>query len=713
MAAVLLPSFHYACAASIALGQATTAGVTATITPDANETGNLNLYIGAVYKGQLFLRNGSNDNFLPLGAGALPLAGTIAAKGAQPISVGVTKADVSSLIGLDLYVAYGAGEADISRAGHLVKLYTVMATTTGTDTGKNSIAAAPFSSVLQTSYNPSTITAATSLVTRGRYLIADAATVSSASNYLSIGSNYNATTGYTVESATIASPSTYDTYLSKLVQLVADASDPACYRINSHLHPNDAIDADATDGNKLKFRNNFGKAAVAYGYVCFSYDSSSRLLQAKKRYNYSTTTYSHTADSSFSAANFYVKFQNGGYSLVSSQSDATPLTFYNSPLDFSVPNDFNPARTAYVSNAAAAFKTKDTTVDVSRASASYRAQLAATGSNAATKTAADAMLATIKNSLAAGESLRYDTSVYSAFRDGLLASTLKSDAIADGTPGQNLVPYVFFTNEKDASGSYHPYMVIVSYGNPGSPHGLLDVPRPPGDGLGTGGYPTQSVTRYANLDRYLIGIPMKNYGQVSSVTDNASVLPKTLWDDVPGTTAAKDTYSYASTADNGILISGAVMFPVFNNVLVPSQGAGELTASGCHVGQGGGGPHCHADGYASGNILGTYNDNDYSGKTHPPLIGFGYDGIALFGRYRDSNDSALQGFAEPLDAWGGHSHGDLGYHYHANNKVTWALNGSSNFTIRSLIVGAYKGRLTSAPYFVGVQVRNSPYLGGL
>jgi hypothetical protein len=320
------------------------------------------------------------------------------------------------------------------------------------------------------------------------------------------------------------------------------------------------------------------------------------------------------------------------------------------------------------------------------------------------------MLATIKTAVeASGETLRYATAVYISFRDAALKNTLASDSIVDGAPGQNMVPYVYFTNEKDSSGKYHPMMIIVSYGNQASPNGLRDVPRPPGDG--SGGYPESKVTRNANLENYVTMIPMKNYGRVSNITENT--LAKSLWSDVAGTTATKNVYTYADTADNGILVNGAVMFPLYNNALIPSPMAGELTALGCHVGQGGGGPHCHADGYQTSSGLGIYNDADYVGKTHPPLIGFGYDGVALFGIYR-SSDTSMLGYSTALDGFGAHDHDGIGYHYHAHtvaNHKPELMNVTS--TVHVLMKGAYIGKIGSIPYFrTNTNFNNNKYLGG-
>jgi len=584
-------------------------------------------------------------------------------------------------------------------------------------------APAPFASVLKSNYQASSLVSVNAMAHRGRYLISDSPTpTSSAASYLSIGASYSAATGFALESGTIAAGSTYNTYLSKLVQVSADAA--GYFRLDSHLHPNNSIDADAADGNRLKFRNNFGKVAQTYGYVVFSYDGATKLLQARKRYKYSydalSYAASYTEDSSFAAANYYVNVAAGFYSLVAGAASASKFYLYNSPIDFSVPFDMNPLSTAPVSNAAAAFKSKTTTaategvngVIYRSVNSTYRGQVLTAGSDATTKANADSMLAKIKSAVESkGEKLRYDTAVYTVFRDAALATTLVSDAIADGAPGQNLVPYVYFTNEQDASGNYHPFMILVNYGNPASPHGLQDIPRPPGDGLGSG-YQAQKVTRFTNLENYITRIPMKDYGVVTAVTENN--LTRSLLSDVGGSTSSANVYSYASTADNGLLIDGSVMFPVFNNRLTPSQADGELTASGCHVGQGGGGPHCHADGSQSGNGVRLYNDSDYVGKSHPPLIGFGYDGVALFGVYRAGTDNSMLGAGTALDGFGGHAHDGIGYHYHAHVVPNYPLAGSTTgYTLHVLMKGAYIGKTNSIPYFnVRTDFNNNKYMGG-
>jgi hypothetical protein len=586
---------------------------------------------------------------------------------------------------------------------------------------------------------------------RGYYMVSNAATASTTSSYATIGSTYSATTGYTLASGTLASSSTYKDYLTKTMQLVAvvDGSN-TYYRIDSYLHPNNSIDwGGSTTSPNLKFVNNFGKTSTTgNGYVTFAVTinatTKAATLQAKNRYTYATTpttvngntvyTASYTKDSSFAGSGLYVKLASGAYAL---NATATSFYLYSTPLSLGMPSFMNPNNVAFVENSAAPFLSKVTTTSVegstgiySKVNSTYNSQVATAGTNTATKTAATAMLAAIKTAVEAnGEKLRYSTDVYTAYRDAALATKLVSDSIADGTPGQNLVPYVYFTNEYATSSTgvktYHPFMVVVSYGNQASPNGLKDVPHPPGSSGSD--YKDATVTRYSNLENYIFMIPMKDYGQVTSVTTNVypsggagTSVTKNLWYDMQSilwtAVATANVYTWADSADNGILINGSVMFPAYNNGLVPSHLAGELSANGCHVGQGGGGPHCHADGYQSGQGLTLYNDADYGGKTHPPLLGFGYDGIALFGRYRNTTDSTMLGY-NTLDSFGGHNHDAMGYHYHAHTVSghisTDAKGVTATKDMYPLMKGAYIGNTNSIPFFrTGDSYTTNKYLGG-
>jgi hypothetical protein len=147
-----------------------------------------------------------------------------------------------------------------------------------------------------------------------------------------------------------------------------------------------------------------------------------------------------------------------------------------------------------------------------------------------------------------------------------------------------------------------------------------------------------------------------------------------------------------------------------NNTLATAHRSAEITNSGIHVGQGMG-LHYHADGYSakltSMNLF-LYNDIDYVDRRHPPLIGFGLDGIALYGIYNTSYSSA-DGYNTTLDSFGGHTHGDYGYHYHshitennANNNIDTITDGTSTTTtynIHALMKGAWKGKVNDIPEF--------------
>ena len=580
---------------------------------------------------------------------------------------------------------------------------------------------ANFATAITRTFTPSATLASTNTVTnRSRYMISDASTASASANYLSIGDTYNSTTGYSALSGTLATDATYKDYLTKTIQLVEYPTGSGYYRLDSHLHPNNSIDVDPTD-SKLKFRNNFGKAATTYGFVTFSYDTSTKKLKAQSRYTYSydPTTFVATYDFDTDYTDKYVSHAAGGYSLASTGTD---LYLFSTPLNLGIPTFMDPMATPFVTEGAAPFINKLSSITAYEAkiaadvNATYSNQVSAKGADATTKTNAAARLALIKTAVEGNNgSLRYAPELYTAFRDSLLANTLVSDAISDGTPGQNLVPYVYFTNEMDSSGGYHPFMVVVNYGNQASPNGLKDIPSPPCSGpCGT------AVTRFSNLEQYMTMIPLRDYGQVTDVTDNTT-LTTNLWSDAGGKVGsvdlAKNVYTYADIADNGLLIDGSVMYPAFNNTLVPSHLRGELSASGCHVGQGGGGPHCHADGYQSAQGLGLYNDADYSGKAHPPVIGFGYDGIALFGQYRITTDSEMLGY-DTLDAFGGHDHDGIGYHYHAHTVVDYQPDGMSNSfksDMHVLMKGAYIGKIDTIPYFRSRTVKSlntNKYMGG-
>ena len=115
--------------------------------------------------------------------------------------------------------------------------------------------------------------------------------------------------------------------------------------------------------------------------------------------------------------------------------------------------------------------------------------------------------------------------------------------------------------------------------------------------------------------------------------------------------------------------------------------------------------------------MGIYNDSDYLSKTHPPLIGFSFDGLALFGFYRTS-DSSLLGAGQALDNFGGHNHDNIGYHLHSHTVTNFVPELMPTTTIPSLnmlMKGAYVGKANSIPYFrsnTSTDFQNNKYLGG-
>ena len=66
----------------------------------------------------------------------------------------------------------------------------------------------------------------------------------------------------------------------------------------------------------------------------------------------------------------------------------------------------------------------------------------------------------------------------------------------------------------------------------------------------------------------------------------------------------------------------------------------------------------------------------------------------------------MQGYAESLDEYGGHSHGDYGYHYHAHAKQI--ENGSNDFTQHFLTVGAWKGKINALPVMGEAEIAVKP-----
>ena len=518
-----------------------------------------------------------------------------------------------------------------------------------------------------------------------------------------------------------SSISTYNDVFLKTFLLVEQGSE-SCYRLDSEKHSNWSLDYNSST-MRLELNDTFGYTRDANSsYLCFTFPSMNKMY-ATKRYTFSTSNNSYSEDTSFSAK--YVEYDtSNAWPELSSSSSA--ITVYDSGLDLSMPTGMNPTGASMVTNERVAWTSSNAdnlsdhnfygTKLYTDTHSSYQSQIASAGDNSSTATAAATMLAAIKTDLeAAGSKLRYTSAVYTAFRNALLKTKLTGETIVGGSVGQNTAPYVFYTNEKDDSGVMHPFMVIATYSIQDRPNRLLDVTVPPGDGTGSG-YAEQNVTRDALLGGFLYKIPLKDYGEVSTIGDN------TMTDsDGDGTTLAQDAgstvynvYSWASINTVGIAIDGVQIYPLFNNTLLASVEKGELTQSGIHVGQGMG-LHWHGDGHsANGNKMNIYNLRDYSGYSHPPLIGFGMDGVALYGKY-EASYSSMAGYTTSIDDFGGHEHDGYNYHNHAHTMASSVLQaisgygGSASYTVAVLLKGAWAGLINSIPEFWD---KDNPYTNG-
>lgn len=524
------------------------------------------------------------------------------------------------------------------------------------------------------------------------------------SNYLSTSSS--------MELELQSANSTYKEVLSNTFYLV-EVSGESCYRIEPELHSNYSIDYDSAT-SKLTLSNAWGYDRDAdSGYLCFTIDVANNKITATKRYEFNTTSEEFDEDTGFTSK--VVEYDSGSSAFILGSSAAS-FSFYSTGIDLDIPFDFNPDEESIVSNSRAAWSAADTESYADNnlstnkmymdTHSKYQDQVANQGYDDTTNTAAEEMLDQIEEDLeSAGASLRYNKKVYLAYREALLKTTLQGNTIVNGQVGQNTAPYVFFTNESDDDGVPHPFMVIGTYSISDKPNRLLDVAIPPGDGS-TGDYNTQSVTRDALLQTYVVKIPLKDYGLIDNLTDNT--MDNTLADDVSETNYT--VYNYASVNYIAVAIDGVMIYPVLNNTLASAHKKAEITNMGIHVGRGMG-LHWHADGHGgNGNGLNLYNLRDYVDQSHPPLIGFSLDGMAIYGRY-EASYSSMDGYSTSLDNYGGHDHGAYGYHYHAHSIESSELGETPTFTLHALMKGAWRGKINSIPEFWGLASQQNRYVG--
>lgn len=567
----------------------------------------------------------------------------------------------------------------------------------------------PFSDVLQQSFTTSwTPSALGAIENRSYFILLDEATQQSA--VVLDGSDMSK---LNIENISTITSGTYGSVLRSMFQMVdinTNATDALAnkYILHPVLHSYYAMNtADVSQVDVSDAGSYYVSSGDAYLVIEFDGTSSSTTLAATAQYEYNTT--SGLFEENISWTTKWLIIADSQMNLTSNSGEATSF-FLADPydlIDFSLPvgSDFNPKSTEWQDNAFAEYPDEVWMYEesalfddqfFSEIDDVYETQF---GNDDAANTAASEALDQIETDLSAdNESLRYDKSVYLEFRENLLSRTFGATDMYNAVLGENTVSYVYFTNASDDDGVKHPFMVIASHNASDGPNFLIDVARPPGDGNGAG-YEEQSVTRNAVLEVKLIKIPLKDYGLISDLEDNV-LSDGTLADDVGLTSEDFDVYNYAARASNGIAIDGVVIYPSYNNNLRFASMDAEITSTGIHVGRGMG-LHYHADGHGfNGNGLNLYNYSDYEGVNHPPIIGFAYDGIALFGKYEDTF-SDMEGYSEALDEYGGHDHSEFGYHYHAfGEEVTVEddMEGTVGpFTQHFLLVGAWKGSINEIP----------------
>ena len=443
-------------------------------------------------------------------------------------------------------------------------------------------------------------------------------------------------------------------------------------------------------------------------------------LEASSRYVYNVSTGAFEEDNGWNSL-WVVLNTDGTITLGENSNNATNWLVADSRDLIDVVadsgSDFNPQSTSWQTNTFAAYPTDANTGESSawdyfdsplktnqfynNVDEDYQNQL---GHSDEANTAASAVLNVIEQNLIDLDyTLRYSTGTYLMFRNALLNNNFASVDMYNSVLGERTVEHVYFTSAYSDDGDYHPFMVIATHNAPSGPQFLIDVARPPGDGTPGTSYDEQTITRNAILEQKLIKIPLRDYGLIDNLTDNDLTEFGSLASDQNLDVSDYNVDNYTSTSSTGIAVDGVIMYPSSNNVLVYATFAAEITSTGIHVGRGMG-FHYHADGHAfNQNGVNLYNGSDYVDRNHPPIIGFVFDGVALFGKH-DEDYPGMDGYLEELDDFGGHSHDDYGYHHHAFNSSVTQSQGPNTYayTQNFLQRGAFKGKINEIPGFLEV-----------
>eukprot|EP01035_Chromulina_nebulosa_P017552 gene17552-23116_t len=206
------------------------------------------------------------------------------------------------------------------------------------------------------------------------------------------------------------------------------------------------------------------------------------------------------------------------------------------------------------------------------------------------------------------------------------------------------------------------YLVLYSNGAPNHKDGLSYVPQPPGGEDVV--YSSSCVARSYNQDYLVYKVPLYPVLlPTASQSNNIEAFngqSGTEQEAIPG-------YGLPSSGPIGVTISGMPVFPLYNNEGVISHERCEVDKCSAHAGKGFD-YHYHGDPFSPDESACLYSPSDYESQTsHPPVIGWSFDGYSVYGRHLYSTSL---GFSKPLDVCGGHTHADssgvmMEYHYHA------------------------------------------------
>ena len=528
--------------------------------------------------------------------------------------------------------------------------------------------------------------------------------------------------------------------------VLATESLTGTYTLHPWLASYHALDADVDTGSAsadfvvIRDKNSLymtEQSTIAFLVFTLSGSPSSTTVKATSRYFYNASSDSanYELDTEWSSDQ-WLKLDATSVTLTTNASEATEfmLADANELIDVKVStgSDFNPQSTTWQPNSFAAYPTNNngeisawdyydsglkTNQFYNNVDDDYQNQL---GHSETASASASAVLDIIEQNLeTSGLSMRYNKETYIEFRDGLLGNEFGAVDMYNSVLDERTVEHVYFTSSYDDNGEYHPFMIIATHNAPSGPQFLIDVARPPGDNCCDGGYSEQNVTRNAVLEQKLIKIPLRDYGLVANLTDNDLTEYGTLAIDQNIAESDWNVDNHTSTSSTGVAVDGVIIYPASNNVLIYASLAAEITSTGIHVGRGMG-FHYHADGHSfNGNGINLYNISDYVGHSHPPIIGFVFDGIAIFGKY-EIDYADMDGSSDELDEYGGHTHDDYGYHYHAYSDEVTQQNGPNSFTFQQNFLqrGAFKGLINDIPGFLNVNTNQfmdndiKRYVGG-